>query len=87
MVAAAVAVPCSASAGEIFGTIRDGKRPLVGAKVEIRCGDSSYTGRTDKYGGYSISVPKRGRCTLHVSGKSRVVQSFRQPAKFDFNIK
>ena len=53
--------------GEIYGTIKIGKRPIgEGIKVEIVCGEKTYTKKTDKHGAYSIYVQNKGRGMLIV---------------------
>jgi hypothetical protein len=62
-----VLFPSLVFGGEIYGTIKIGKRPVgEGTKVEIVCGGKTYTQRTDKYGSYSIYVEGKGQGTLKV---------------------
>jgi len=60
-------------AGEVYGTINDGKKPVAaGVKVEITASGKVYTTETDKFGSYRIVVKEKGRCTLtvHVNEQS-----------------
>jgi hypothetical protein len=60
-------------AGEVFGTITDGKKPVAaGVKVEITAAGKSYSAETDKFGSYRIIVKEKGKCTLtvHVQDQS-----------------
>jgi hypothetical protein len=60
-------------AGEVYGTITDGSKPVAaGVKVEITVSGKVYTTGTDKFGSYRIVVKEKGRCTLtvHVNEQS-----------------
>lgn len=58
----------SAVAGEIFGAISQGDKPLPkGTKIEIVAADKTYTTETDATGGYRLFVPEKGKLTLKVS--------------------
>lgn len=60
-----VAVP--AAAGEIFGTISQGGKPVAaGVKVQITAGEKKYDGETDKFGAYRVFVKEKGKCTITV---------------------
>jgi hypothetical protein len=66
-------------AGELYGTITDGKKPVAaGVKVEIAVSGKSYTAETDKFGSYRIAVKEKGKCTLtvHVGEQSPSVDLF-----------
>ena len=66
-------------AGELYGTIIDGKKPIAaGVKVEIAVSGKSYTAETGKFGSYRIAVKEKGKCTLtvHVGGQSPSVDLF-----------
>ncbi len=59
-----------AVAGEVYGTITDGSKPIAaGVKVEIGASDKVYTAQTDKFGSYRIFVKEKGKCTLTVHFK------------------
>ena len=61
-----------AMAGEMYGTITEGGKPVgEGAVVEARCGQTSYPGvKTDKAGAYHLMVQEKGKCTLTVRHKN-----------------
>jgi len=63
-----LAIPCaSALAGEIYGTIKEGGKPVKGGtKVEVKCAKGGYSAETDKLGSYRLFVPEQGKCTLSV---------------------
>ena len=62
-----VLLPVAASAGEIYGTIKEGTRLVgQGIKIEIASGGSIYSTETDKYGSYRLFVKERGKCQLRV---------------------
>jgi hypothetical protein len=62
------------SAGEIYGTITDGTRPVgAGMKIDITASGKVYAAETDKYGSYRIIVKEKGKCTLTVHLKESAV--------------
>jgi hypothetical protein len=59
-----------ALAGEVFGNIIDGNKPIAaGVRVTIKAGEKTYSGETDKFGAYRIFVVEKGKCTLIVQTK------------------
>lgn len=77
----------TASAGQIFGSLNEGGRPLVNVYFEVACtnersalkgkADSSEKsipkGKTDNYGAYSINVG-RGRCIFKLYYKKEILE-------------
>jgi hypothetical protein len=66
-------------AGEVFGTITDGSKPVAaGVKVDIAVSGKTYTAETDKFGSYRIVVKEKGKCklTVHISEQSPSVDLF-----------
>ena len=66
-------------AGEVFGTITDGNKPVAaGVKVEIAVSGKSYAAETDKFGSYRIVMKEKGKCTLtvHLRDQSPSVDLF-----------
>ena len=61
-------------AGEIYECI-EGRR-LIDARVTVKITPDVST-ETDKYGTYSLYVPKEGRCILKVHYKGQTTQDFR----------
>jgi hypothetical protein len=79
----------SALAGELFGTISEGDKPLAqGVKVEVTAGDKTYSAETDKFGAYRLFVKEKGKCTLTVQYKDQkpsfAVASFDKSTRYDF---
>jgi hypothetical protein len=78
LLALPLAVSCMA-AGELYGTITDGGKPIVsGIKVEIGASGNVYPTETDKFGAYRVFVKEKGKCTftVHVRDQSPSVGLF-----------
>jgi hypothetical protein len=78
----------SALAGELFGTISEGEKPVAqGVKVEVAAGDKTYSTETDKNGSYRIFVKEKGKCTLKVTYKDQAptfaAASFDKSTRYD----
>jgi hypothetical protein len=79
----------AAPAGEIYGTITEGGKPVgEGATVEIRCGETAYPAvKTDKTGSYHLAVKETGKCTLGVQHKGQTasleVASYQEGVQVD----
>jgi hypothetical protein len=84
-----LAIPFSgAVAGEIYGTIKEGGKPIKsGTKVEVKCAKGGYNAETDKFGSYRLFVPEEGKCTLSVkSGDAApqfTVHSYEDSARYN----
>lgn len=63
-----LAIACTtALAGEFYGTIKEGGKPIKAAtKIEVKCAKGSYSAETDKLGSYRLFVQEQGKCTLSV---------------------
>jgi hypothetical protein len=63
----------AASAGEIYGTVSEGGKPVAdGTTVAVKCGDKAYPAvKTDKTGTYHLTVAEKGKCTLTLSYKGQ----------------
>ncbi len=77
-----------ALAGEIYGTIREGGKPVkAGTKVEAKCAKGSYSSETDKLGSYRLFLKEEGKCTLSVwSGEvaaQMTIHSFEDSARYN----
>ena len=62
-----------ANAGEIYGTVTEGGKPVAaGVKVEIKVAGQIYAGETDKFGSYRVIVKEKGKgmLTVHFNGQS-----------------
>jgi len=81
----------TAIAGEIFGTIEDGGKPLpAGTKVAITAGENTYGGETDKFGAYRVVVTDKGKCTLTVIYKDQKpaasIFSYDKSTRYDWTV-
>ena len=63
-----LAIACTtALAGEFYGTIREGGKPVkAGTKVDVKCAKGAYSAETDNLGSYRLFVPEQGKCVLSV---------------------
>jgi len=60
-------VASTVRAGEIYGTIVDGNKPVAaGVKVDISVGGKVCSTETDKFGSYRTFVKEKGKGTLTV---------------------
>ncbi len=87
-----LAIAAAAGAGEIFGTISEGAKPLAaGTTLKLECGDASATATTDEFGGYSIKTTATGDCRLTLTYKgsspSVKVTLFEKPSRYDLVVK
>ena len=70
--AALFLVAAPALAGEMYGTITSGGKPVEGVPVEAACGGKAYPAvKTDKSGTYHLVVQEKGKCTLTVKYQSK----------------
>ena len=81
-------LPCAASAGEIFGTIKEAGKPVgAGVKLEVVADGKTVTATTDADGGYRLFIEPQGKfpLTVHYKGKtpSFKVLSFEQSTRYD----
>lgn len=77
-----------ATAGEIYGSITEGGKPLAeGLKVELSCGAEKVAAQTDKNGAYRLFAQEEGECTLTVTigaeTPSITVDSFEDSARYN----
>ncbi|HEY5996108.1 MAG TPA: hypothetical protein VIU29_03765 [Candidatus Deferrimicrobiaceae bacterium] len=93
LVAAALSTAASpaAFAGELYGTVMEGGKPVkAGTKIEVKCAGGSYSAQTDKDGAYRLFVPEQGKCTLTVksgaASPSMTIHSFEDSARFVLSI-
>jgi hypothetical protein len=84
-----LAVTCAtAPAGEFYGTIKEGGKPVKAAtKVEVKCAKGSYSAETDKLGSYRLFVPEQGKCALSVgsggASPQMTVHSFEDSTRYN----
>jgi hypothetical protein len=79
----------SVVAGEVYGTITDGSKPVAaGIKVEISTSGQVYSAETDKFGSYRIYVKEKGKCTLTVRTKDQAatvdLYSYDKSTRYDW---
>ena len=77
------------TAGEIFGTITDGTKPVpAGVQVTIAKAGKVDTTETDRFGSYRIVVKEKGKCVLTVYMKdqapSQEVFSYDKSMRYDW---
>lgn len=82
-------VSSSTLAGEMFGTISEGGKPVSeGVKVVVAAGEKTYSAETDKFGSYRLFVKEKGKCILKVHFKDQTpsfqVASFEKSTRYDF---
>lgn len=79
----------SAIAGQVFGRVKDGGRPIANVTFEIFCKDSTVKGTTDGYGAYSVNVG-RGKCTFKLYYRNQQpafeMFSYDSPLRYDFDV-
>ena len=83
-----VAAPALVGAGEIYGSIKEGGKPVKeGVKVEVACAGKTVAGETDKNGAYRVFAQDEGKCTLTVriegEAPSIAVDSFEDSARYN----
>ncbi len=89
LVALLALAPGFAAAGEIYGRITEGGKPVgEGVAVEMTCGGKAApASKTDKAGSYHVVADKEGKCTLTVRHKgqsaSLEVMSYEDPVQVD----
>ena len=80
-----------AMAGEIYGTIVDGGKPVpAGVKVEVTVAEKSYTAETDKFGSYHVFAAGKGKGTLtaHYKGQKPAADifSYEKATRYDWMV-
>lgn len=60
-----LALSASSFAGEIYGNIGDGAKPIAGARIEV-LSPKRPSAVSDASGGYRIFIPEEGRFQLRV---------------------
>ena len=79
----------SGFAGEIYGTIKQGKDLVPkGTALEIKSSAKTYSAVTDEFGNYRVAVAETGKCEFTVHFKDQSVsaemQSYWNPSRFDW---
>jgi hypothetical protein len=80
-----------AVAGEIFGTIVDGGKPVAeGTKIEVTIVGKSFMGATDKLGAYHVFASEKGKgsLTAYYKGQKSTVEvfSFEKATRYDYTM-
>jgi hypothetical protein len=80
-----------ATAGEIYGTITDGGKPVpAGVKIEISVEGKKFTGETDKFGTYHVVSADKGKGTLTASYKDQKLEatvfSYDKATRYDWTL-
>jgi len=74
-------------AGEIYGTVRENKRPVVNEPVTVVCGsEQSAPSELDNYGMYKVIMRTTGACTFQIRGLTYSIRSYPGSARYDFEI-
>jgi hypothetical protein len=78
-------------AGSVYGTIREGNRPLAGVPVSLTCGkEAPVSGTADTEGVYRLFTRATGACQLVVDLPGRrmsaSVYSYDRPTAYDFDV-
>ncbi len=80
-----------ASAGEIFGTLREGGKAVKkGIKVEVVTPKKTYTAETDAYGSYRLYVVEKGKYTFKVYYNDQTpsfdIYSYDKSTRYDLSL-
>lgn len=84
--------PSVASAAQIFGTLKEGDRPVgKGVNVVVECAGGGDSKETDAYGSYNLFVRQSGKCTLKVFYQGQwsapfTIYSYNDPVRYDFEL-
>ena len=77
-------------AGQIYGTLREADRPIGNVKIEVVCGNSTYSAVTDASGLYRLFAKETGRCVARAYYQNQapqiVIDSYANPAHYDFDL-
>lgn len=81
----------SAAAGEVYGTVSEGGKPLAaGIAVRVSCAGVNAEGSTDAYGAYSVKVAGTGKCSLTIpslpGAPSLAVNVYEKSARYDLAV-
>jgi hypothetical protein len=80
-----------ALAGEVYGTITEGGKPVApGLKVEISISGKVDTVETDRFGSYRVFIKGKGKCklTVHVKDQSPSIElfSYDKSSRYDWTL-
>ena len=80
-----------AQAGEIFGTLSEGGKPVAaGVALKLSCSGAAVSAKTDAYGSYRLRGDVSGKCTLQAQFKNEApsldVVVYEKPARYDLVV-
>jgi len=89
--ALALCVSLRASAGEMYGAITDGDKPVgEKIKIDVTVAGKTYNAETDKNGGYRLFVKEKGKCSFTVHYRDQAltadVFSYDKSLRYDWKI-
>ena len=78
-------------AGEIFGSIKQGGKPVPkGTKVEVVTPQKVFSGAADAYGSYRFYIPDKGKFTMKVyldkQSPSMDIVSYEKSTRYDLSV-
>lgn len=82
----------SSFGGEIYGTIKEGGKPVErGVRVEITTDARAvYSTSTDEFGNYRVTVPETGKCKIAIWFGGQAIwgdiQSYWTAVRFDWAL-
>ena len=83
----------NAIAGEIFGSILQGGKPVsAGMKVAVTSSGKTYSADTDKFGSYRLFVKGKGKCSITLSTEegdslaSAELVSYERSTRYDWIV-
>jgi hypothetical protein len=90
ILAALIVCAGSSFGGQIYGTIKEGGKPIEkGVKIEITTeAKAVYPTSTDEFGNYRVIVPEPGKCKITVYFGNQTIQgdiqSYWSAVRFDW---
>lgn len=84
-----IGVCSAASAGQVYGTLRQNEQPVQSAPVSVTCGSETKRGQTDTEGIYRLLVSATGSCTLVLEDGRQArgsLYSYDRPTGYDFDV-
>jgi hypothetical protein len=91
-IASGLLLSLSVSAAQIYGSLKEDRRPVANAKFQVVCaGQKPVDGITDSYGAYTVYVGK-GKCIFQLTSykgqavKFEPLYSYDKPLRYDFDL-
>ena len=82
----ALLFPSFSMGAEIYGSIREGNRPVRNETVRVNCGGEEQSGQSDNNGSYRVFIRTQGPCILSVRGLSVPVRSYARAVRYNFEV-